>query len=108
MRQRSLLVEVTIARAGRWTVTTAAAIGVILGTRKDLLAIAINLNGWHVLAALSGLVLIVVLGDSYRLWLQGKFTRLEKMIHERDAALPGYVKTSVTEFLDKQTHERKA
>lgn len=68
--------EVTIARAGRWIVTAAAGIAVILGTRKDLIAIAVNLNGWHVLAIFSGLVLIVIFVDSYRRSLNKRFAAL--------------------------------
>jgi hypothetical protein len=103
--------EVTIARIGRWTVPIAAATLTILSPVKSLSEIAGKINGWHLSLALSLFVLAVSGADAFNRWLNRKLEivdRLEKEMNKRDAAVPGYVKACVDEYLNKRQTETKA
>jgi hypothetical protein len=89
-----------ISRSGKWIVGIAAGIGTIIATAKTLHEIAANLNGWHVLLALSLLVLIALGIDTSHTWAKKQFDALGVRLDTEAAT-----RANAIESLSKQVAE---
>ena len=86
----------TISRFGKWTVAIVAGIGAVIGATKSLQDVIEHLNGWHVLLALSIVVLIVLGIDWYGNWLVKQFAGIEVKLQD-EATARGSALASMTE-----------